>query len=108
MEEWVLCGGRQEAKVGKPIKKLGIECDLRDVETVDVFTDSVKWEATLEALGARREILDGNIDQASSMECEGDERKFAHSRGSGSYFLPAYALSPYKFVCALRFASTTG
>jgi hypothetical protein len=35
---------------------------LRDVETLDVLTESVKWEAALEEQAARKEILQGNVE----------------------------------------------
>jgi glycine/D-amino acid oxidase-like deaminating enzyme len=90
--------------VGKLVKELDIECDLRDVETLDIFTDRVKWEAALETLAARKEILDGNIETEiltkhrvwSSKETR---EELLISEGLRAISFPAYALSTYKLVC---------
>jgi hypothetical protein len=34
------------------------------VETVDIFTDAVKWDAALEALATRVDILNGIVETA--------------------------------------------
>ena len=36
--------------VGKLIKELGIDCKLRDVETVDIFTHQEGWDEAIESL----------------------------------------------------------
>jgi len=94
------------ANIGNLIRTLGIECDLRDVETLDVFTDPVKWEAALEALAARKEVLHGNVDTAILTKHRVWSAKETREQllipdGVGAISFPAYALSPYKLVCAL-------
>jgi hypothetical protein len=94
------------ANVAKLIKGLGIECDLRDVETLDIFTDFVKWEAALEALAARKEVLKGNVETAILTKhrvwtAKETREELLVPEGMGAISFPAYALSPYKFVCAL-------
>jgi glycine/D-amino acid oxidase-like deaminating enzyme len=94
------------ANVGKLIKELDIACDLRDVETLDVFTDPVKWEAALEALAARKEVLKGNVETSLLTKhrvwsAKETREELLIPEGVGAISFPAYALSPYKFVCAL-------
>jgi len=94
------------ANVTKLIKELGIKCDLRDVEMLDVFTDPVKWEAALEALAARKEVLKGNVETAILTKhrvwaAKETREELLIPEGVGAISFPAYALSPYKFVCAL-------
>lgn len=88
------------------IRKLGIDCDLRDVETLDVFTDSAKWEAALEALAARKEVLEGNVETEILTKhriwtAKETRDELLIPKAVGAISFPAYALSPYKFVCAL-------
>jgi hypothetical protein len=91
---------------GNLSKVHGIECDLRDMETLDVFADSAKWEEALAALKALREILDGKIDQKLVMKHKVWSAKETREElwipdGVGAISFPAYALSLHKFVCAL-------
>jgi len=48
--------------VAKLIKELNIQCDLRDVETLDVFTDPMQWEEAVDALKARKDVLEEKVE----------------------------------------------
>lgn len=92
--------------VGKLIKELGIECDLRDVETVDIWTVQKGWDEALEALKKRKEVLKGKVEEAILTKHKVWGKKEAREgllipEALGAVSFPAYALSPYKFVCAL-------
>lgn len=93
--------------VAKLIKDLGIECDLREVETVDIWTDDQKgWDEALESLKKRKEVLKGKIEEAVLMKHkvwgkEEARRGLMIPEAVGAVSFPAYALSPYKFVCGL-------
>jgi glycine/D-amino acid oxidase-like deaminating enzyme len=92
--------------LGKLVRELDIDCDLRDVETLDVFTDPVKWEAALEALAARKEVLEGNVQTEVLTKhrvwtAKETREELLIPEGLGAISFPAYALSPYKLVCAL-------
>ena len=52
------------ANVGKLIRELGIECDLREVETVDAWTDQEGWEDVLEALKKSKEVIKGKVEES--------------------------------------------
>jgi glycine/D-amino acid oxidase-like deaminating enzyme len=92
--------------LGEFIKKHRIECDLRDVETLDVFTDLPEWKEALVALKARREIFGEKIDEKLLVKhkvwsAKETREELLIPEGIGAISFPAYALSPYKFVCAL-------
>jgi glycine/D-amino acid oxidase-like deaminating enzyme len=92
--------------VGEFIKKHRIQCDLRDVETLDVFTDLPEWKEALAALNARREISGKKIDEKLLVKhkvwsAKETREELLIPEGVGAISFPAYALSPYKFVCAL-------
>jgi glycine/D-amino acid oxidase-like deaminating enzyme len=92
--------------VGKVIKELGIKCDLRDVETLNIFTDHRKWEAALESLATRMEVLEGNVEaeiltKHRVWSAKETREELLIPEGLGTISFPTYALSPYKFVCAL-------
>ena len=87
-------------------KTHGIDCDLREVETVDIFTDQKKLDHALSALKARRRVLGGhetaNIltkHKIWSKKNTRDELLIPEGLGAISY--PAYKLSPYKYVCGV-------
>ncbi|KAG9233735.1 FAD dependent oxidoreductase superfamily protein [Amylocarpus encephaloides] len=92
--------------VGAFIKEQNIDCDLRDVETIDISTDQRQWESVLAALKARQEVFDGKREEAvltkhklwSAQEAKED---LLVPNGVGAVSFPAFALQPYKFVCAL-------
>lgn len=92
--------------VGAFIKEHGIQCDLRDVETVDITTDLSQWEACLAALKKRKEVFEGKFEASvltkhriwSAKEVR---EQLLIPEGVGAVSFPAFALSPYKFVCAL-------
>jgi hypothetical protein len=79
--------------VGQFIKKHGIECGLRDVETLDVFTDLPKWQEALEALKARREIFGEKIDEKLLVNhkvwrAKETREELLIPEGIGGYFFP--------------------
>jgi glycine/D-amino acid oxidase-like deaminating enzyme len=76
------------------------------VETLDVLTESVKWEAALEEQAAREEILQGNVETGIFTKhrvwsATWTREELLIPEGVGAISFSAYALSPYKFVCAL-------
>lgn len=92
--------------VGNFIKEHGIGCDLRDVETVDIFTDQPEWEEALEALKAREEAFDGRVEakvltKHRVWSAKETREELLVPAGVGAISFPAYALSPYKFICGL-------
>ncbi len=108
-EDALKCETLEEDNVknmGKLIRELGIECDLKDVETVNIFTDPVQWEMALEALQARKEVLEGNFETEVLIKhrvwsAKETREELLIPAGVGAISFPAYALSPYKFVCAI-------
>ncbi|CZR54288.1 uncharacterized protein PAC_04171 [Phialocephala subalpina] len=92
--------------VGNFIKEHEIGCDLRDVETVDIFTDQPGWEEALEALKAREEAFDGRVEakvltKHRVWSAKETREELLVPAGVGAISFPAYALSPYKFICGL-------
>ncbi|KAF8849007.1 FAD dependent oxidoreductase [Acephala macrosclerotiorum] len=92
--------------VGEFIKEHGIECDLRAVETVDIFTYQSEWEEALAALKARKEAFDGKVEaevltKHRVWSAKETREELLIPQGLGAISFPAYALSPYKFVCGL-------
>ena len=92
--------------LGEFAKTHGIDCDLREVETVDIFTDQKKLDHALTALKARRRVLEGhetaNILTKHKVWSIKDTRdKLLIPEGLGAISFPAYKLSPYKYVCGV-------
>ncbi|TVY32067.1 putative oxidoreductase [Lachnellula subtilissima] len=92
--------------VGAFIKKHKIDCDLRDVETVDIFIDPVQWDEALAALKARKEEFSERLEakfltKYKVWDAQETKEKLLVPAGVGAVTFPAYALSPYKFVCEL-------
>ena len=92
--------------VGEFIKEHGIEYDLRNMETADIWTDLKQWDDTLEYLKKRKEMFEGRIEaevltkhKIWSKEEAREELLILEAQGAVSF--PAFALSPYKFVCGL-------
>jgi hypothetical protein len=48
--------------VGNFNKEHEIDCDIRDVETVDIFTDQSQWNELLATLKARKEAFSHRVD----------------------------------------------
>ncbi|KAH7418155.1 FAD dependent oxidoreductase [Cadophora sp. MPI-SDFR-AT-0126] len=93
-------------KVGQFVKEHEIECDLRDVETLDVFTDDRKWASALKSLKARKDVLAGKVGaniltKHKVWSAKETRQQLLIPEGVGAISFPAYALSPYKFVCRL-------
>ncbi|TVY32718.1 hypothetical protein LSUB1_G007603 [Lachnellula subtilissima] len=94
------------ASVGKLIKELRIKCDLREVETVDIWTDQDEWDDVLELLKQRHEVLDGKMGEGDLKKYKIWTRDEARKEllvpeAVGAVSIPAYASNPYKFVCGL-------
>lgn len=92
--------------VGEFIKTHGIDCDLRDVETVDVFADQKKLDYAFAALKARKEVLKGHVTANVLTKHRIWSKKETREEllipeGVGAISYPAYKLSPYKFVCGM-------
>ncbi|KAH8801722.1 FAD dependent oxidoreductase superfamily protein [Xylogone sp. PMI_703] len=97
--------------VGKTIQDLGIECDLRSVETLDIFTDEVQWADALRAVSRIEEELQrddgderlkkGGITQHKIWSQDETREQLLIPEGLGAISFPAFVLSPYKFVCGL-------
>jgi len=93
-------------KVGEFVKEHHIDCDLRAVETLDAFTDDRKWRNALESLKARKNVLDGKVEtniltKHRVWSAKETRQQLMIPEGVGAISFPAYALSPYKFVCRL-------
>ena len=82
----------------------GIDCDLRSVETVDIFTTEPQWVYAKEALRARQKLV-GREDGGSVTERKIWEREEARERLKmevrGGVAYEAWSLSPYKLVCGM-------
>lgn len=92
--------------VGELIRSLRIDCDLRDVETLDVTTDEAQWEAVLKALEERKRVLSGKVAESVLTKHriwskEETRNELLIPEGVGAVSFPAFKLSPYKFVCGL-------
>ncbi|KAH7360475.1 FAD dependent oxidoreductase superfamily protein [Rhexocercosporidium sp. MPI-PUGE-AT-0058] len=92
--------------VGEFVKRHDIECDLRAVETMDVFTDEAKWEHALSALEARKKVLEGKVEASVLTKhriwsAKETREELLIPEGVGAVSFPAYALSPYKLVCRI-------
>ena len=90
--------------VGEFIKKHGIECDLRDVETVDIWTDPKQWNEILEALKARKKVCEGRLDadvltKHKVWSAEEAKEGLLIPEAVGAVSFRAFALQPYKFIC---------
>ena len=73
------------------------------METLDIFTESVNWEAALEAQAARKEILQGNVETGILTKhrvwsAKGTREELLIPEDVGTISFSAYTLSPYKFV----------
>jgi hypothetical protein len=91
---------------GRFIKEHRIQCDLRDVETVDIFTDPPQLEGALAALKARKEAsgekAEANVlTKHRTWSAKETREVLLVPAGVGAIYFPAYALSPYKFICGL-------
>ena len=92
--------------VGEFIKKHEIKCDLREVETVDIFTYEKEWDEALAALKARKDAFSDSAEARVLTEHKVWSKKETREEllvpaGLGAISFPAFVLSPYKFVCAL-------
>jgi glycine/D-amino acid oxidase-like deaminating enzyme len=92
--------------VGEFIKTFGIDCDLRDVETVDIFTDRKQWDGALESLKARKDVLKGHVEaniltKHRVWSAKETREELLIPEGIGAISFRAYKLSPYKFVCKM-------
>ncbi|KAK0113020.1 hypothetical protein ONS95_014730 [Cadophora gregata] len=93
-------------KLGEFVKEHEIDCDLRDVETLDIFTDDRKWERALASLEARNDVLGGKVEtniltKHRVWSAKETRERLLIPEGVGAISFPAYVLSPYKFVCRL-------
>ncbi|KAF4630574.1 hypothetical protein G7Y89_g7563 [Cudoniella acicularis] len=93
------------ANVAKLAKELDIDCDLRELETVDVTSDPADWESMLSALKARKEIAE---ESGTTFEMkhkiwsqEETRNELLVPEAVGAVSFRGYALSPYKFVCGV-------
>ncbi|TVY45798.1 putative oxidoreductase [Lachnellula occidentalis] len=90
--------------VGVFIREHGIECDLRDVESVDVTTDDGQFQDILEALKMRKEVA-GKAGVAlwehKIWSQEEARKELLIPQAVGAVSFPAHVLNPYRFVCAL-------
>ncbi|RFU31321.1 hypothetical protein B7463_g5007, partial [Scytalidium lignicola] len=103
--------------VGEFIQRNEIECDLRSVETVDIYTDEKQWDEALEALKAIKEVVGEEEDEEEEGSFSDNSTKIHVKHkvwsqketreellipdGVGAISFPAFVLSPYKFVCGI-------
>jgi glycine/D-amino acid oxidase-like deaminating enzyme len=92
--------------VGKLIKETRIDCDLREVETLDIFCDQKHLDDALASLEARKLVLQGHVEPSvltkhRSWSAKETREELLIPHGLGAVSFPAYALSPYKFVCGI-------
>lgn len=88
------------------MKEHDIQCDLRDVDTVDIFTDLPQWEAALESLNARKEVFDNRIEaevltKHRAWSSKETREELLVPEGLGAISFPAHALHPYKLVISI-------
>jgi len=88
------------------IKEHGIDCDLRAVQLVDIFTYLPQLEEALGALKYRKEKFSGREDAALltkykvwSANQAREELLVPEALGAVSF--PAYVLHPYRYVCGI-------
>jgi len=91
-------------EIGELVRKERIECDLRNVETVDIFTDQPQFDAAIAALEARRKVFEGRVEAETLTKhrvwSEKETREeLLIPEGVGAVSFRGYALSPYKLVC---------
>lgn len=94
------------ANLGKLIKELGIKCDLREVESVDIWTDQERFADVLELLNKRQDVFDDKMKESVLKKYKIWTRDEARKEllvpeAVGAVSFPAYAFSPYKLVCGL-------
>lgn len=87
------------------IQEHDIDCDLRSVETCDIFVDQKQWDHAIAALKSRKEIS-GETERGIFTDHKIWSQKEARDellvpKAIGAISFPAFVLSPYKFVCAL-------
>ena len=93
-------------EVGKLVKEQGIACDLRDVETADIFTDQPQFDAAVAALEVREKVFEGRVEAETLMKHrvwseEETKKELLIPDGVGAVSFQGYALSSYEFVCGL-------
>lgn len=92
--------------VGEFVKAHGIDCDLKDVETLDVFTNQAPLDEAFAALKARKEVFEGHamasvLTKHKIWSEKDTKEKLLIPEGLGAISYPAYKLSPYKLVCGV-------
>lgn len=90
--------------VGNFIKKHQIDCDLRDVESVDATTDEKQFQEILESLKMRKEVAGKagvTLFEHKIWNKEEARKGLLIPKAVGAISFPAHALNPYKFVCGL-------
>ncbi|KAH6681506.1 FAD dependent oxidoreductase superfamily protein [Halenospora varia] len=97
--------------VGNLIKELGIECDLRAVETVDITEVQSEFDDILAALKKRDEVHkkvarakgEENALYTNHKVWSKDEarKELLIPKAVGAVSYDAFVLSPYKFICGL-------
>jgi len=97
---------RNVHNVGEFIRIHGIDCDLRDLETVDIFAHQGHWNEALAALEARKGVLQGRAEAKMLVEHKIWTQKQTREellipKGLGAISFPAHALQPYKFACGI-------
>jgi glycine/D-amino acid oxidase-like deaminating enzyme len=92
--------------VAELIMECVIDCDLKAVEIVDIFTDQEEWEEVLAAFEARRIILRDHVEPSILTmhiiwSAQATREKLLVPEGVGAVSFPAYKLSSYKFICSV-------
>ena len=80
-----------------------IDCDARELETVDVVYDRGQWDQAVEAIGVMRKVIgqDDPVAQYKLWNSENAETKFLTPGAVGAITYAAGSLSAYKFVIGI-------
>lgn len=90
------------------VRENAVDCDFRDVETADVYTDPVAWSAALdnmqrreEAMRLRRPTNDRRRDERHVLDREAAQARIGLPTAVGAITYPAHTQNPYKLVCRM-------
>ncbi|KAL2208568.1 FAD dependent oxidoreductase superfamily protein [Sarocladium strictum] len=91
------------------VRDNAVDCDFRDVETADVYTDPAAWAAALETMRRRKEAMrrrstdDKSIQHGLAerhvLEGEAARARIGLPSAVGAITYTAHTQNPYKLVC---------
>lgn len=88
------------------VKEHDVDCDFRDVETVDLFTNETNWDQALAVVEAREEVRQRREDADPLTERmiylgEEAQRRFGVRNVVGAVAYPAHTQNPYLLACRM-------